>query len=82
LGLDGKDGHIRVTRAKVFELYGGSEETHAKMQESCIRFSEKLDKRGKRLEDLPSGELHDLAAQCELTPLLEFRRDKKTKAND
>lgn len=78
LGLDGKDGHVRVTRAKVFELYGGSEETHAKMQESCIKFSEKLEQRGKRLEDLPSEELHDLADQCELTPLLELRKAKKS----
>ena len=81
LGLDGKDGHVRVTRSKVFDLYGGSEETHAKMQESCIKFSEKLDQRGKRLEDLPGAELRDLAAQCEMTPLLELRPGKKPKAN-
>lgn len=73
LGLDGKDGDVRITRAKVFELYGGSQETHEKMQESCIKFSEKLDQRGKCLEDLPSTELHDLAAECNLTPLLEVR---------
>ena len=82
LGLDNKDGHIRITKAQVFELYGGSEETHARMQESCIKFSEKLDQRGKRLEDLPSEQLHDLAAQCELTPLVELRPAKKSKAND
>ncbi len=82
LGLDNKDGHIRVTRSTIFDLYGGSEETHARMQESCIKFTERLDQRHKRLEELPSTELHDLAAQCDLAPLLEFRREKKPEAND
>jgi hypothetical protein len=82
LGLDNQDGHVRITKAQVSELYGGSEETHAKMQESCIKFSEKLDRQGKRLEDLPSDQLHDLAQQCELTPLVELRQVKKPKANN
>ncbi len=82
LGLDGKDGHVRITRSEIFDLYGGSEETHEKMQESCIKFQEKLDQRGKRLEDLPGTELHDLAGECQLTPLLEIRPVKKSARKD
>ena len=28
LGLDGKDGHTRITTGENFKLVGGSEETH------------------------------------------------------
>ena len=66
LGLDGDDGHVRITRHKVFHLLGGSEQTHEKMQESCIKFTEKLEQRGKRLAQLERSELHELAAECEM----------------
>ena len=36
LGLDGEDGHRRVTRGKEFLLVGGSEETHERMQEEGL----------------------------------------------
>lgn len=48
VGLDGKDGHKRVTQSEHFVLVGGSEETHEKMQETVIRFDERLRRRGKR----------------------------------
>jgi hypothetical protein len=70
VGLDGADGHVRITRAKVFHLFGGSDETHARMQESCVRFTEKLDARGKRLGELGRQELRDLAAECNMNLLL------------
>jgi len=84
LGLDGHDGHVRITRGKVFHLLGGSEQTHEKMQESCIKFSEKLDQRHKRLVDLERDELHELAAECEMNllepkpPKPDFREDRKS----
>ena len=64
IGLDGDDGHVRVTRAEHFHLIGGSHQTHGQMQDSCIRFNEKLKLRGKRLDDLEPRELMDLAAEC------------------
>jgi len=64
LGLDGDDGHIRVSRAEHFHLVGGSHQTHEQMQDSCILFNEKLKARGKRLDDLDPRELVDLAAEC------------------
>jgi hypothetical protein len=60
LGLDGDDGHTRLTRGKNFVLYGGSEETHSTMQETAIKVNERLDRRGKRLEDVSPKELADI----------------------
>lgn len=61
IGFDGTDGHKRLTRAENFTLVGGSQETHAEMQEKAIKFNEKLDKRGKRLEDCSINEIRDIA---------------------
>ncbi len=60
LGLDNEDGHKRLTRGKNFVLYGGSEETHASMQETAVKVNEQLDRRGKRLEDVSPRELLDI----------------------
>lgn len=69
LGLDGDDGHTRLTRGKNFVLFGGSEETHARMQETAVKLNEELDRRGKRLEDVSPRELgqiyHDVVSQCD-----------------
>ena len=66
VGLDNSDGEVRLTRGKNFQLFGGSHETHESMQEKCIKFNEKLDTRGKQLEDLERKELLDLAGECEM----------------
>jgi hypothetical protein len=60
LGLDGDDGHTRLTRGENFVLFGGSEDTHAQMQETAIKFKERLDRRGRRLEDVSVDELRDI----------------------
>lgn len=60
LGLDADDGQKRITRGKDFLLAGGSEETHAQMQETVIKVSEKLERRGKRIRDASTEELTDL----------------------
>ena len=60
LAFDNEDGHTRLTRGKNFLLCGGSHETHAVMQETALRINERLDKRGKRLEDVSLGELRDI----------------------
>lgn len=61
LGLDCKDGHVRVTKGKNFRLYGGSEETHEVMQEKAIKFNEQLDKRRKSLDTIDDKELREIA---------------------
>ena len=61
LGLDSKDGHVRMTRGENYRLFGGSKETHDRMQETAERFNEELNKRHKRIEDLDRDEFLDIA---------------------
>ncbi len=61
LGLDGTDGHVRVTRGENFRILGGSQETHEQMQEKVIRFNEEVAKRRKTLDDLSRPEIEDIA---------------------
>jgi hypothetical protein len=60
LAFDAEDGHKRLTRGKNFVLLGGSEETHAVMQETVVKVNEHLDRQGKRLEDASVHELRDI----------------------
>ncbi len=66
VGLDGADGHVRVTRSENFHLVGGSDETHEVMQEKSIKFDEKLQSRGKALEELERQEFLDIASECQM----------------
>jgi len=61
MGLDGKDGHVRITRGDNFHLVGGSEDTHGVMQEKAVKFNEKLKERGRRLEEISRDEFRDIA---------------------
>ena len=67
LGLDNQDGHLRLTRGENFHLIGGSEETHETMQEKALKFNEKLQERGRRLEDISREEFRDIAHQIGLS---------------
>jgi hypothetical protein len=60
LGLDKDDDQTRVTKGKNFLLWGGSKDTHAKMQETAVKINEHLDRRGKNLEDVSTAELRDI----------------------
>ncbi|MBN2453441.1 MAG: hypothetical protein JXB40_04185 [Candidatus Omnitrophica bacterium] len=66
LGLDGKDGHVRITKGRNFRLYGGSEETHEVMQEKAVKFNEHLDKRRKTLDDIGKEEFVEIAEKVGL----------------
>lgn len=59
IGLDASDGHKRLTRGRDFLLAGGSEETHARMQETMIKVTERLEQRGKQIRDASQEELRD-----------------------
>jgi hypothetical protein len=61
MGLDGKDGHVRVTKGKNFALLGGSNETHSRMQEKAIKLNEHLNKRRKTLDSISEKEFTDIA---------------------
>jgi len=60
VGLD-SDGHKRVTTGPNFALVGGSKETHEEMTEKAIKINEKLDSKGKRLEQVTREEFDDIA---------------------
>lgn len=60
VGLDNEDGHTRLTRGENFVLYGGSHETHGRMQETAVKVNEQLQNRGKRMEDCSIPELVDI----------------------
>jgi len=66
LGLDSKDGHVRITKGKNFRLYGGSEETHGLMQEKATKFNEHLDKKGKTLDGVSKEEFCEIATKIGL----------------
>ena len=62
VGLDGDDGHKRITRARDALIVGGSKDTHEQMQEHVAKFNEELTRRGKRLADVHSkDELREIA---------------------
>ncbi len=60
LAFDHEDGQTRLTRGKNFVLVGGSQDTHAIMQETAVKINERLDKHGKRLEDVSIRELREI----------------------
>jgi hypothetical protein len=60
LAFDAKDGHKRITKGDNYLLCGGSDETHAVMQETAVKINEQLTERGKRLEEISLGELRDI----------------------
>jgi hypothetical protein len=60
LAFDGDDGQTRITRGKNFLLWGGTPKSHSFLQETAVKINERLDKRGKRLEDVSVRELRDI----------------------
>jgi hypothetical protein len=63
VGFDADDGQVRLTRGKNFALVGGSEKTHAVMQETAVKINEHVDRKGKRLEDVTANEVRDICQQ-------------------
>ena len=64
VATDAGDGHQRITRMERMVLYGGSSETHERMQETAIRFTEELEKRGKTLPETTVREALDVLRQA------------------
>ncbi len=60
VGLDNHDGETRVTKSEYFVLLGGSQSTHERMQDTAIRFTDELNKRGKTLYDTEPDEVMEL----------------------
>ncbi|MBC8002443.1 MAG: hypothetical protein H7X97_07630 [Opitutaceae bacterium] len=66
VGLD-SDGHKRVTTGPNFALVGGSKDTHEQMTEKAIKINEKLNAKGKRLDDVSHEEFDEIAQSVGLT---------------
>ncbi|MBI1916782.1 MAG: hypothetical protein HYS12_18910 [Planctomycetes bacterium] len=64
VGLDNEDGHRRLTQNENFLLVGGSAETHEKMQNASIYFNERLEERGKPLQETEPQEAIDLLREA------------------
>lgn len=64
VGLDNQDGEKRITRTEEMVLVGGSHETHEKMQETAIRFSEALERTGKKLPEISVRRAIDLLREA------------------
>ncbi|MCU0703007.1 MAG: hypothetical protein MUF18_03350 [Fimbriiglobus sp.] len=64
VGLDGTDGVKRITRTEEGVLVGGSKETHERMQETAIKFSEGLEKAGKKLHEVSPRQAIDLLREA------------------
>jgi hypothetical protein len=60
VGLDNRDGETRVTKSEYFVLLGGSQSTHERMQDTAIRFTDGLNKRGKALHEADTDEVMEL----------------------
>ena len=65
LGLDGNDEHVRITKGPNFQLFGGSEPTHERMQLTCMRFNEELHRRGKALNEISPEEARAIIREIE-----------------
>jgi len=60
VGLDGKDGHKRITRGEKFAIVGGSADTHERMTEGVVKTMEHLQRKGRELEDAEPREIAEL----------------------
>jgi hypothetical protein len=52
VGLDGRDGHTRITKGPSFVLFGGSAETHERMQEIAVKLGERMKAKGTSLGEI------------------------------
>lgn len=60
VGFDANDGQVRLTRGENYALVGGSEHTHAVMQETAVKVNEHTKRTGKKLTDVAGNELRDI----------------------
>ncbi|MBN2579335.1 MAG: hypothetical protein JXB10_10120 [Pirellulales bacterium] len=67
LAFNGNDDQTRITRGNNFLLWGGTSETHSLMQETAVKINERLEQRGKRLEEVSIKELRDICREVKNT---------------
>ena len=65
IGLD-SDRHKRIATGPNFKLAGGTQDTHEKMTEKVISIKEKLQRRGKTLDEVEPRKFDDIAQSAGL----------------
>jgi hypothetical protein len=65
IGLD-SDGHKRKATGPNFTLAGGTQDTHEEMTEKVISIKEKLQRRGKTLDEVEPRKFDDIAQSAGL----------------
>jgi len=65
LGLDNRDGHVRITHGDNFDILSGSAETHERMTAACLKLNARLARQGRTLGELSRGEFAALLAGVE-----------------
>ncbi len=63
VGFDGRPDDLHITRGENFYLYGGSRRTHEHMRETVLRFNDKVDARGKRLNEVNAREMKEITRE-------------------
>jgi len=61
IGLDQKDENYRVTRSEDFQILGGSERTHRRMQEKILDLEDELARDGRTIANLQPDEYEDVS---------------------
>ncbi len=63
LGMESKDGHVRISQGDHFKIIMGSESAHDAMLKLCIEINKALEVEGRSLEDLSREEFIALLRQ-------------------
>jgi len=63
IGLDGKPDEKRITRGDNFLLFGGTKDTHERMVFTVLKLNEKVDKLGKKLDEVNTRELREIVRE-------------------
>ncbi|VGO16967.1 hypothetical protein PDESU_05560 [Pontiella desulfatans] len=56
VGFDAEDGHVRITKGEKYDVFMGSDESHAYIQQLIRKIEDELDKRGMSLDDVSPDE--------------------------
>ncbi len=59
------DGHTRITKSEDFYVAGGDVDTHQSLQDTAIKFSETLKRKGKDISELSRNEFCDMIAKAQ-----------------
>jgi hypothetical protein len=60
IGLDRDKGEFRVTRGQDFQILGGSERTHRRMQEKIMHLEEELARDGRSISGLKPDDYNEV----------------------